>query len=149
MVGVAAPLATVEDVQSNFRALTEEEAGLARNALILASALVRSSAARVDDRIADGTLDPEVVKAIVVSAILRALRNPEGARNRSETVGPFSTSLTFGDDVANLALLPSELRLLTASPRGRVNGLGTMRVASGYPSTPPTNLPPPIGRHPE
>ena len=145
---MAEPLATVVDIEAAYRPLTESEQAGARNALVLTSQLVRSSAARVDERMASGDLDPDVVKAVVVAVIVRTLRNPEGARTRAETVGPFTTSLTFADTVANLALLPSELRLLQVAAPGTVSGLGTMRLGSAYPEIGSRPMPDPIGRHP-
>lgn len=124
------PLATIADVELCWRPLVDAEQGQARHALVLASALARRDAPGLDGRIAAGELDADLVAHVVAGVVARVMRNPDGARQRSETVGPFTTSSSYADTVSQLALQPGELRLL-AAPRSPVAGLGTIRLDPG------------------
>jgi hypothetical protein len=53
----------------------------------MASAVVRSKVPTVDDRIADGTLDADLVRGVVAQMVIRALQNPGGLRSKSVGVG--------------------------------------------------------------
>lgn len=125
-----APLAVIADVENAWRQLNTDEQTQARHLLLLASSLVRTEVAGVDARLASGELDVDVATAVVVAMTVRGLRNPDGARQRSETVGPFTTSAAYTDAVSQLSLLPAERRVL-AAPTGRLAGLGTIRVTPG------------------
>jgi len=140
---MAEPLATIADVEQAFRPLTGDEGSQAQHLLVLASALIRNEVPGVDDRLGAGDLDTEVVSNVVAAIVIRGLRNPDGARQKSETVGPFTHSSTYADTVSQLSLLPYERRLL-APATGRLAGLGTIRVQPGL-APPPgdrTPLPP-------
>lgn len=136
------PLAVVADVANAWRDLSNEEEAQARHLLVLASQLLRSEVSGLDDRLAAGTLDADLVRHVVASMVIRGLRNPDGARQRSETVGPFTQSASYTDMVSQLSVLPYERRLLTPAT-GRVSGLGTIRVTPGLapPAGPPHALP--------
>jgi len=124
------PLATISDVEGAFRPLVGDESGQAAHLLVLASALVRGEFPRTDERLGTGDLDRDVVAHLVAGIVVRGLRNPDAARSRSETVGPFTTSATYADAVAQLSLLPAERRLLSV-PSGLPPGLGTIRLTPG------------------
>lgn len=58
----------------------------------------------------------ENVKDVVGSMVERKFRNPDGIRQASSTTGPFSEQRTFGgNDPGELALLDSEIALLSGS----------------------------------
>lgn len=95
---MATPFATPEDVAELWRPLSTQEQAVATARLLLVSALIRARVRTVDERIASGALDPEVVRIIAVDAVRRAMENPtEGVRSRTQTVGPFSESVTYTD----------------------------------------------------
>lgn len=85
-----------------------------------AETLIRHEVPLVDERIADGTLPWERVRFVVVSAVLRVLRNPGGIRSRQEATGPFTTGVTYsGDDPGSLHLTDQERGMLGGGTRGR------------------------------
>lgn len=88
VVGQAPPLAAVGDVSIRYGALTPDEAELTRYLLKAASKMVRQRFPTVDQHVAAGRLDGDVVAQAVAGMVLRVLWNPEGLR--SETNGPFS-----------------------------------------------------------
>lgn len=52
----------------------------------------------------------EEVRDVVTSVVHRVFRNPEGIRQRNETTGPFTGSVTFGGDIpGGLALTAKEI----------------------------------------
>lgn len=110
-IGGPPPLATVAEVVELFRTLTPAEEGLTKALLRQASTMVRSRPG-VIARIADGTLDAEMVGHAVVTMVLRVLRNPGGLR--AETVGPFSR--TFDTTVAAGQLVISDTELAILNP---------------------------------
>lgn len=85
-----------------------------------AERLVRYHFPDIGDRIASGDepdLEADVVD-VVVSAVQRVFRNPEGIRQRNETTGPFTGSVTFGGDIpGGLALTDEELSRLSGGVR--------------------------------
>lgn len=94
-----------------------------------ASALVRAAFPTVDERVAAGSLDGGLVASVVADMVRRVLVNPEGFRQTSETVGPFSRSGTYADEFQGLALTDAD-RLILAGPVavGRRRGVGTIRL---------------------
>lgn len=63
------------------------------------------------------TLD--TARDIVVAVVSRVFRNPEGIRQRNETTGPFTGSVTYGgDQPGGLALTDDELSLLLGGTGG-------------------------------
>lgn len=125
-----APLATLADVEAAFRPLDDTEAGPAEHLLRMAHALVRLEAPGLDARLAAGELDPVLVRDVVVAVTVRALRNPENARGRSRTAGPFTEYVQVDAEAATLGLLPVERRVL-APALTRPPGLGTVRLSAG------------------
>jgi hypothetical protein len=123
-------LATLDDIETAFRPLDDTERGGAEHLLRMAQALVRAEIPGVDIRLDAGQLDPDIVRDVVVSVTLRALRNPDNARGRSRTSGPFTEYVQFDAEMAQMTLLPLERRLL-AAPMRRPPGLGTIRVTAG------------------
>lgn len=110
-----ASFATPEDVEAVWQqALTDAQTIATAQWLVYASALIRSRVPTVDDRITAGTLDAELTKFVAVSMVLRMLRNPEGIRQESETLGSWSHSATYSEAISSgrLFLTDEELGLL-------------------------------------
>lgn len=87
------------------------------------------------DRIDDLSLPVERVRLVVARMVSRAFRNPTGTRQRQETTGPFSASLTYaGDSPGDLWLTAEERTLLSGIPgahRPRAFTIG-IAPADGY-----------------
>lgn len=78
----------------------------------------------------------DVVKDVVVAAVHRVFRNPEGIRQRNETTGPFTGSVTFGGDIpGGLALTDDELARLSGAgntARQRAYGISMIPKTSPF-----------------
>lgn len=72
-------------------------------------------------RIADEETDLlEKTQDVVSAMVQRLFRNPDGTRQRQETTGPFTESMTFGgDQPGSLWLTDDELQLLAGVSPGR------------------------------
>lgn len=112
---MADPLATPDDLAGYWRPLTDQETDVAASLLAVSSALIRRRVPDVDAQIAAGTLDAAIVTYVaseMVRAAVEATSRPVDAKSVSETVGPFSTSVTYEaasrlavtDDLAALLL---------------------------------------------
>jgi hypothetical protein len=73
---------------------------------------------------ADPVTEPDLlgnVKDIVTAMVQRVFRNPEGIRQRQETTGPFTGSVTYGGDQPGaLFVTDAELSTLSSSGSTRV-----------------------------
>lgn len=62
----------------------------------------------------EAELDPpstellENIKDVVVAMVTRVFRNPEGVRQRNETTGPFTGSVTYGGDLPGALTLTAD-----------------------------------------
>lgn len=111
-----APFATSEDVAAQWRPLTDDQVLIVDELLDYASAILRQRVGLIDDRLADGTLDPVLVRGVAVAMVLRVMRNPDGIRQR--TAG--AVSVTFDDArAAGIDPTPSELSMLAPRRAGR------------------------------
>lgn len=125
-----ADLATQDDVESLWRALTGDEIDQVEAMLRYASAILRARVPSVDARIDDGTLDPQVVTDVVASMVIRALRNPTGITQ--ESIGPVSYSISTKVGSGYLFLTDDELYLLSpAGLPGTARGFGTIHLHAG------------------
>lgn len=132
------PLATVGDVGELYPGtLTTAQEGLVGALLRRASSMVRNAYPDLADRIAAGTLDPDIVAHAVVNMVLRVLSNPRGLR--SETVGPFTRTFDTGHATGLLTLTDAEAALL-APKRTNRSRARTIMVRPGL-------APPPWGVH--
>lgn len=142
-------LADVSDVETAGRLLAEDERGYAEHVLRMAAALVRADIVALDERIAKGDLDPELVRDVVVAITKRALNNPDNARGRSRTAGPFTEYTQWDADAVGIAMLPVERRVLAPRRRSGAKGFGSLRLGAGlgFPSndTARPTPPPPTG----
>jgi hypothetical protein len=91
----------------------------------LLRAKVPGLAARVD---ADPEVEPDLlgnVKDVVSAMVQRVFRNPEGIRQRQETTGPFTGSVTYGGDQPG-SLWVTDFELSMVSPAGTNRGAFTV-----------------------
>lgn len=104
-----------------------------------AERLIRYHVPNIDDRIASGT-EPNLlddVRDVVTAAVHRVFRNPEGIRQRNETTGPFTGSVTYGGDVpGGLALTPGEIGRLTGAEATPQRAFGVSMIPKTSPFYP-------------
>lgn len=128
-------LATIEDLEARFgETIANTTQATAR--LEDASAIVRAFAGRtwVDD---EGELSgvPDGIPGVVASMVERATRNPEGATQSQEVVGPFSLNRSFGPDASARLYLTQMEKLVIRDAVGS-RGIGIMAVTRGDLETP-------------
>lgn len=120
-VGRQVSLAGLADVQARFpRLLTDDETSRATVLLDDATAIVLASYPSA----ATSPVALQVVANMVKRALLGS--GPEGIKAEAETVGPFSTSVTYDNPTGGLYLTAAD-RVLLGGP-GRPN-VGSMRLA--------------------
>lgn len=125
------PLAVVGDVAAQLPGMTPAQEALTGALLRAASKMIRARVPAVDDLIAAGRLDPDLVALAAANMVLRVLRNPGGLR--SETVGPFSRTYDTSSAAGLLALTDEDLLLLTPPPETTSAAVvaGTIRLKAG------------------
>lgn len=100
-----------------------------------AERLLRSKVPSLTARLTGG-LEPDLLgnaQDVVTAMVQRVFRNPEGVRQRQETTGPFTGSVTFGgDQPGSLWVTDEELALV--APVGASRGAFTVDM---IPSTSP------------
>jgi hypothetical protein len=124
------PLAGASDVEARWRALSAGERVRTATLIEDASAILRSKVSRLDGRIADATLDPILVRSAVVSAVIRALRNPEGYRQ--EVNGDNSVTYAGDGTPGEITFTPDEVMRL--APAGTIR-FGSARLHSTLETT--------------
>lgn len=109
-----APSATVDQLESGWRALSQEERERAQTLLERASRIIqadcpgwRRAETRTPGLFADICCD--MVKRAMTAGTLGA---PEGVSQMNSTTGPFTEGYTFANPMGNLYLLDSEKRRL-------------------------------------
>lgn len=78
--------------------------------LVQASARLRAIVLGLDKRLADGRLEPDLVKGVVVDAVLRLTYNPLGAQQQS--AGPFNISKAGGVAQDNIVFDAAQIEAL-------------------------------------
>jgi hypothetical protein len=115
---VANPV-TTEDLEVRWRPLSSEEQALAQAALDDAWAVLNAYAGDLSAQITAGSLSDDIVRMVECQMVLRALRNPDGAKSGTVTIDDFTRSWTL--DSANssgtLYVSDDELRLLGATTK--------------------------------
>ena len=97
------PLAYPTDVEDVWRPLTSDELPRITSLIAKASALLRQLVPAIDERIGLFTtdpdspraLDPVLVADVVATAVKNFADNTRGAATMTETVGPYSQSVSF------------------------------------------------------
>lgn len=111
-----AAYATVADVEARWRVLDTSEQATAEALLDDAAVYIRAACPDVDQRIADGTLDPDIPKIISVSMVKRAMASMasgfEGITQLQQTAGPFTQNTTLSNPSGNMWLTKNDRRLL-------------------------------------
>lgn len=126
---MADDLATIDQVTSLGRPLSDAERSLALAWLPVASAIIRARIGTVDARLADGTLSSDLVAYVAAQMIVSALDRPgAGVTQRSETVGPISRSESYDKAAAaGLGLTDAWLAMLLPAVSATA-GIGSIRL---------------------
>jgi hypothetical protein len=108
------PFADDTDVVSRWRAFRDEtERGVAVERLADASSLLRLLIPDLATRASDDEDVARVAKSLVVEVVRRYLRNPDGAKQLQQTIGPRSYGLTFdGEKPSGIFFTEDELKVL-------------------------------------
>lgn len=110
---MAAPFATVDDVAARWRPLTSAEQNVATTLVADASALIRARFPGIDDQIAAGGIDAQILTIVVSGMVKRALIAPDdGVSQESEGIGPYSRSQSFANPMRNVFLTEADLTLI-------------------------------------
>jgi hypothetical protein len=125
---MADPLATPEQIEPYWRPLTAAETVVATALIAVASSIIRRRIPDIDTRIADATVDVEVVYYVIAEMIKSAVEAPSrpvDAKGMSETAGPFSRSFTFATAASRIALTDDLIDLLGATVTAQI---GSMQI---------------------
>lgn len=108
-----------DDLAARWRPLSANELVNAQAALDDAWAVLMFYAPATETNLASGALSYDIVRAVVCSMVLRAMRNPDGAKSGTVSIDDFTRSWTLDSSVSSGALYVSndELRWLGASRR--------------------------------
>lgn len=88
--------ASVSDVEVDFGPITDPTMqGQAEALLVRAEEQVRQLVPDLDARIASGRTTEPLVVQVLSEMVAAVLRNPEGADNRTRTVGPYSEHISY------------------------------------------------------
>lgn len=131
---MVAPFATPTDVVTLWRpsnpVLSDPETTYVTVLLTQASALIRRGVSGIDDAIASGDVDADLVSMVAANAVLRVLRNPSGASQQS--IGPESASFAGVKAAGQVVITAEELALLSPLSDGTTVGgsvVGSFRLA--------------------
>lgn len=91
-------LASPADVAAVWRPLSDAETSRVETLIGFASAALRLKLPGVDNYIARGAIDPQLVAVAVAAKVRDVLANPEGASQWSQSIGPASVSRSYGGD---------------------------------------------------
>lgn len=127
--------ATLADVEVYFGPVPEHDVGKVESLLEQAEALVDQSVPNLTDRIAAGRTSATLVTQVIAEMVTAVLRNPDGVRQRSETVGPFSRQMSFGG-TQTAGVVDPDMGVLSLSRRQR-RLLGDRRGAVTVPAADP------------
>jgi hypothetical protein len=126
-----ADLASIDDVEQLWRALSDDELPRTEAMLRYASSIVRARFPGIDARIRACQLDSQLVADVVASMVIRASRNPSGVSQ--ETIGPVSYSVNANVASGYLSLTADDIALLApsgsaGSSSSSSGGVGMMRL---------------------
>lgn len=109
------PLATPDDIEARGHTITDtDKQAKLEHLLRLGSALLRRRFETLDARIADGTLDEELVTDVLVAMVLRApsIVNPGGIRSESTATYSVTYVASAGSGPDELGITAQEEALL-------------------------------------
>ena len=99
--------ATVADVEARLgRSLDPSEQTIVQTRLNDVELIIRANIPDLDEKVADGTIDEDLLVMIECEAVLRLIRNPEGYT--AETDGNYSYQISSRVASGRLDILPEE-----------------------------------------
>lgn len=130
---MGANYATVADIQSLKRSLTQEEQDRANALIPVISSLIRIEAKKVgrdfDQMITDDSDLADVAKGVVCDVVMRELNTPGTqlpATSYSEAAGGVSQSYSLPNSSGSIKLWPSDLKTLGLK-RQQISALSLMK----------------------
>lgn len=114
--------ASIEDIEAMWRPLSEQETINATALLAAVWARVKFQVPGVEANLDSEALDPILARAVLVAAVLRVLRNPEGLRQQQ--IDDYSYTRDTALSSGELYLSDDELALLGA-PKPRARSMNT------------------------
>lgn len=129
--------ATWSDITGNFEGtIPDSQRTRVEGFIRRASIKLNAIAPWLPDKFAAGQVDPEIPLGIVVEAVLRLFRNPEGLS--TQIAGPFSKTYGGGANGQHdgLYIDAAEVHTLLDPFLTNAAGVGTFRVAHGGPVSP-------------
>lgn len=128
---VVVPFANAADLAAAWRPLTPEEQTAADALLVYASQMLRSRVSDLDERIDAGKVDRVLVRLAAILVVKRVMMNPQAARQKSRTSGPFTESITVDSAVSSGALYLSDRDVAVFLPARAEHKIGSVRLAAG------------------
>jgi hypothetical protein len=122
--------ASLDDIADLYGPLTQEQQLKSVRLLEFAGALVRQQVPRVDERLLDGTMEPDALAAIVTAMVVRVLRNPDGRRQGSRSIDDFSESWTIDAALSTGALYLSDAERASLLPVGAARTVRSVRMVA-------------------
>lgn len=111
------------DIEKVWRPLTTDEVTLVPGLSSRAWIRVLAALPYVEEQAA-----PEVIRDVMVSMIVRVLKNPESLRRHAESIDDFNDSKELDPVISSgeMYLLPSEIAMLTPAAEAPVYGMYVM-----------------------
>ena len=109
------PFATVDDLEAEWRPLSESEKETARHRLQTASTLIRRMKPNIDEEAENDEVLQEVLTFVVcdmVKASMNATEVPSGVSQFTNSTGPFSQTMQFTNQGEDLYFKKIHRRLL-------------------------------------
>ncbi|MCW2674790.1 MAG: hypothetical protein JWP14_3379 [Frankiales bacterium] len=119
------------DVEAFFRPLTTAEAATIDRKIDYASSLLDHAVPSLAGRLDREEVSADLVRDVVANIVVRALRNPDGAKQKSQTIGPTSVSVTLDDKSGLGAIVVTDADIAALSPPRTHGPVGTIRLAAG------------------
>lgn len=118
--------ATAQDVLDRYEGTAPEEK--VQRHLDDAETLLPAKVPRLAERVAGGDLDPELVRLVLVWAVLRYLRNPQGFASESDGDYSYSRGAAGAAIGGRVTFLADELSMLREARDTTAIGWGTVRT---------------------
>ena len=116
---------TPENIEQEWRPLTASERNTISGRSAAAWTRIVALVPDVEESLRSGAVTEETVRSVMVSMIVRVLKNPDSVRTHQESIDDSSESWTLDHSVSTgeLYLTEFEMSLLTATTRVPVNGM--------------------------
>ena len=118
-----------DDLAAEWRPLTPAERSVVEALLAKAARMVDAAYPSLAGRVTSGAIAERFVGDILISMVLRVMRNPEGRRQHSQQIDDYSTSWTIDSALSTGALYLTDRELEMLAPRDTGIGVGTVRLA--------------------